>query len=75
MEKLLKMKVRALETKVELLDLAGETLVDAMMQKEKATKVKLLKYIDNEIAPKVYQIDKTLERIDRDIRFVEIISK
>lgn len=75
MEKLLKMKVRALEMKVELMDLAGETIVDAMLCKDKATKVKLLKYVDDEIAPKVDQIDKTLERIDRDIRFVEIISE
>ena len=75
MEELLKMKVKALEVKVSLMDLAGETIVEAMMSKDKATRVELLTYVNDELAPKVDQIDKTLERIDRNIKVVEILSK
>lgn len=75
MEELLKMKVKALEAKVSLMDLAGETIVEAMMSKDKATRVELLTYVNDELAPKVDQIDKTLERIDRNIKVVEILSK
>lgn len=75
MEELLKMKVKALEVKVSLMDLAGETIVEAMMSKDKATRVELLTFVNDELAPKVDHIDKTLERIDRNIKVVEIMSK
>ena len=75
MEELLKMKVKALEVKVSLMDLAGETIVEAMMSKDKATRVELLTFVNDELAPRVDQIDKTLERIDRNIKVVEILSK
>lgn len=75
MEELLKMKVKALEVKVGLMDLAGETIMEAMMSKDKATRVELLTFVNDELAPKVDRIDKTLERIDRNIKVVEILSK
>lgn len=75
MEELLKMKVKALEAKVSLMDLAGETIVEAMMSKDKATRVELLTFVNDELAPKVDRIDKTLERIDKNIKVVEILSK
>lgn len=75
MEELLKMKVKALEVKVGLMDLAGETIMEAMISKDKATRVELLTFVNDELAPKVDQIDKTLERIDRNIKVVEIMSK
>lgn len=75
MEELLKMKVKALEVKVGLMDLAGETIMEAMMSKDKATRVELLAFVNDELAPKVDHIDKTLERIDRNIKVVEILSK
>lgn len=75
MEELLKMKVKALEVKVGLMDLAGETIMEAMMSKDKATRVELLTFVNDELAPKVDHIDKTLERIDRNIKVVEILSK
>lgn len=75
MEELLKMKVKALEAKVGLMDLAGETIMEAMMSKDKATRVELLTFVNDELAPKVDHIDKTLERIDRNIKVVEILSK
>lgn len=75
MEELLKMKVKALEAKVSLMDLAGETIVEAMMSKNKATRVELLTFVNDELAPKVDRIDKTLERIDKNIKVVEILSK
>lgn len=75
MEELLKMKVKVLEAKVSLMDLAGETIVEAMMSKDKATRVELLTFVNDELAPKVDRIDKTLERIDKNIKVVEILSK
>lgn len=75
MEELLKMKVKALEAKVSLMDLAGETIVEAMLSKDKATRVELLTFVNDELAPKVDRIDKTLERIDKNIKVVEILSK
>lgn len=75
MEELLKMKVKALEVKVGLMDLAGETIMEALTSKDKATRVELLTFVNDELAPKVDRIDKTLERIDRNIKVVEILSK
>lgn len=75
MEELLKMKVKALEVKVGLMDLAGETIMEALTSKDKATRVELLTFVNDELAPKVDLIDKTLERIDRNIKVVEILSK
>lgn len=67
MERLLKLKVKALEVKVGLMDLAGETIMDAMISKDKATRVELLTFVNDQLAPRVDRIDKILEKIDRAI--------
>lgn len=65
MERLLKLKVKALEVKVGLMDLAGETIMDAMISKDRATRVELLTFVNDQLAPRVDRIDKILEKIDR----------